>query len=93
MKRYGFLITGLFLSAALLAPLATKVSATPQVVSVRVYDRNHKDYHDWDDRETRSYEAYRHEHRGFSISFQKNNRRQQSDYWKWRHEHPDHDQR
>jgi len=91
MKRQGLFLAGLFLTAALVAPLATKTSATPQLVSVRVYDRDHKDYHDWDDRESLSYEAYRHDHRGFAVTFQKNNRRQQSDYWKWRHEHPDHD--
>jgi hypothetical protein len=91
MKRQGLFIAGLFLSAALLAPLATKVSAAPQIISVRVYDRDHRDYHNWDDRESRSYESYRNEHRGYNVTFQKNNRRQQSNYWKWRHEHPDHD--
>lgn len=91
MKRQGLFLAGLFLSAALLAPLATKTNATPQIVSVRVYDRDHKDYHDWDDRETRSYERYRNEHRGYSVTFQKNNRSHQREYWKWRHEHPDHD--
>lgn len=91
MKRQGLFLAGLFLAAALVAPLATKTNATPQIVSVRVYDRDHKDYHNWDDRESRSYEQYRHDHRGLSVTFQKNNRRQQSDYWKWRHEHPDHD--
>jgi hypothetical protein len=91
MKRQGLFLAGLFLSAALLAPLATRTSATPQLVSVRVYDRNHRDYHDWDDRENRSYERYRRDHRGYNVTFTKTNRRQQDNYWRWRHEHPDHD--
>jgi len=90
MKRQGLFLAGLFLSAALVAPLATRINATPQLVSVRVYDRDHKDYHNWDDNEARSYETYRQDHHGYSVTFNKNNRRQQSDYWKWRHEHPDH---
>jgi hypothetical protein len=91
MKRQGLFLAGLFLSAALLAPLATRTSATPQLVSVRVYDRDHKDYHNWDDRENRSYETYRRDHRGYNVTFTNGSRRQQSNYWKWRHEHPDHD--
>jgi hypothetical protein len=90
MKRQGLFLAGLFLAAALVAPMATKTSATPQAVSVRVYDRDHKDYHNWDDNETRVYEGYRHDHAGLSVTFGKNNRKQQSDYWNWRHEHPDH---
>jgi hypothetical protein len=90
MKRQGLFLAGLFLAAALVVPLATPVSATPQVVSVRIYDRDHKDYHNWDDNETRVYEGYRHDHAGLNVTFGKNNRKQQSDYWNWRHEHPDH---
>jgi hypothetical protein len=90
MKRQGLFLAGLFLTAALVAPLATKTNATPQVVRVRVYDRDHKDYHNWDDNEARAYEGYRHDHTDFNVTFGKNNRKQQSAYWNWRHEHPDH---
>ena len=90
MKREGLFLAGLFLTAALVAPLATKTNATPQVVSVRVYDRDHKDYHNWDDNEARVYEGYRKDHTDFKVTFGKNNRKQQSAYWNWRHEHPDH---
>jgi hypothetical protein len=90
MKRQGLLLAGLFLAAALVAPLATKTSATPQVVSVKIYDSNHKDYHNWDENETHVYEGYRHDHSGFNVTFSKNSHSRQNDYWKWRHEHPDH---
>jgi hypothetical protein len=88
MKRQGLFLAGLFLAAALVTPLATRTSATPQV-SVRIYDRDHKDYHNWDDNEARAYEGYRHDHTDLKVTFGKNNRKQQSAYWNWRHEHPD----
>jgi hypothetical protein len=30
----------------------------PQEASVRVYDRDHRDYHNWDDREDHAYRRY-----------------------------------
>jgi hypothetical protein len=89
MKRQGLFIAALFLSAALVAPLASKVSAAPQLVSVRVYDRDHKDYHNWDDNEARHYESYRHEHHEYNVEFKRTSREQQRAYWRWRHEHPE----
>jgi len=91
MIRKGSLIAAFILGTALVAPLATSTIAKPQTVSVRIYDRDHKDYHDWDDREVHAYELYRHDHPEFKVEFRKNNRERQSEYWKWRHEHPDHD--
>jgi hypothetical protein len=91
MNRKGLLITALFLGSALVAPLATSTFAKPKAVSVKIYDRDHKDYHVWDDRESHAYELYRHDHPEFKVEFKKNNARQQSAYWNWRHEHPDHD--
>ena len=88
MNRKGLFIAALFLTAALVAPLASKVSATPQV-TVRFYDRDHKDYHNWDENEGRYYETYRHDHRGYSVEFKHTTREQQRAYWRWRHEHPD----
>jgi hypothetical protein len=55
------------------------------------YDRDHKDCHGWNDREGHAYQSWettRHRtHREFTTL--KN--RQRSEYWKWRHEHPDDD--
>ena len=89
MMRIKLYLPALLLSTALVAPLATHTNAKPQGVSVRIYDREHKDYHDWDDREARYYERYRHDHPEFSVEFRKNSRSRQAEYWKWRHEHPD----
>ena len=88
MNRKGFLLTALFLGTALVVPMAT--SATPQVsVGVKIYDRNHKDYHVWDDNEVRYYDGWRHDHPEFRVDFRKNSRAQQEAYWRWRHEHRD----
>jgi hypothetical protein len=91
MNRKGLFAATLFLTAALVAPLATKISAAPQLISVRVYDRDHRDYHNWDDNEARYYETYRRDHRSYNVEFRRTNRSQQRAYWNWRHEH--HDQR
>ena len=90
MRRKSLVLGSAFLAAAFVAPTAMQANPVPQV-SVQVYDRDHKDYHKWDDRETRSYEEYRRDHPKYAVEFSKNNRKQQSEYWKWRHEHPDHD--
>jgi hypothetical protein len=91
MYRKSFIISSLLLTAAFAAPLAVTVSAAPQRVSVRVYDRDHKDYHNWDDREAKSYETFRGEHPKYNVTFGKTRRNEQRTYWNWRHEHPDHD--
>lgn len=89
MNRKGLIIAAFFLSAALVAPMATTTIAAPQGVTIRIYDRDHKDYHNWDDNEARFYATYRHDHPEFNVTFTKNNRKQQSAYWNWRHEHHD----
>jgi len=89
MKRIGLFIPALLLSTVLVAPLATQTSAKPQGVSVRIYDRTHRDYHDWDDREARYYERWRHDHPEFRVEFRRNNRHRQEEYWRWRHDHRD----
>jgi hypothetical protein len=91
MYRKSLIISSLFLSAALFAPVAITANAAPQSVSVKVYDRDHKDYHNWDDHEAKSYETFRGDHPKYNVTFGKTKRSQQKTYWNWRHEHPDHD--
>jgi hypothetical protein len=85
----------LFLTAALTASVAPKAIAAQEVVvrvdHPRYYDRNHRDYHEWNDREDRSYRVYLGEHHRDYREFHRNSRREQSNYWNWRHSHPDHD--
>jgi hypothetical protein len=83
----------LLLAAAVVSPLliATVANAQEATVQVRVYDRNHKDYHNWDDREDRSYRNYLSEQHKDYREYNKQNRKEQDHYWNWRHSHPDHD--
>jgi hypothetical protein len=59
----------------------------------RYYDRDHRDYHQWDDREDGRYRHWGEERHDAYRPFHKLRRAQQSAYWKYRHEHPDGDDR
>ena len=86
-------IASLFLTASLAAPVWIMAAPAPQEASVqvRVYDRNHKDYHNWDDRENRAWGQYLTENHRDSHEFSRANKKEQSHYWNWRHAHPDKD--
>jgi len=103
-RNFRYRSSALFVAAALAAPMAVFAAAKPQNRanqeehhpngndSHKVYDRNHKDYHNWDADEDRSYRQYlgekHREYRPFSEASQK----LQSAYWNWRHGHSDHEQ-
>jgi hypothetical protein len=91
MYRKSLLLSSFLLTVALVAPAAIRANPAPQSVSVRVYDRDHRDYHNWDDREDHSYTLFRGDHPKYHVRFSKTNRRERRAYWNWRHEHPDHD--
>jgi hypothetical protein len=92
MHRAHRYISSLFLATALMAPVSI-MAATPQdaSVQVRIYDRDHHDYHNWDDREDRAYRSYLTEQHQAYRAYGKQHRKAQSQYWNWRHSHPDHD--
>lgn len=84
----------LLLTAAIAAPASIAAAAGQQArVQVRVYDKNHKDYHNWDDHENQSWGLYLSQNHKKSHEFAKSNRKEQADYWNWRHSHPDNDRR
>jgi hypothetical protein len=89
MFRTHRFVASLILGAALLAPVSILAAANPQDVSVRVYDRNHKDYHNWDDNENRAWTLYLTNNHAKYHEYSKANKREQSNYWNWRHSHPD----
>jgi hypothetical protein len=90
INRY---ISSILLAAVITVPVAVVVAASPQEagVQVRVYDRDHKDYHNWDDHEDRAYRGYLSEQHRDYREYNKQNAKEQRNYWKWRHNHPDHD--
>jgi hypothetical protein len=79
----------LILVAAVAAPTAITARPRPQDgVQVRIYDRDHHDYHNWDDREDRRYLTE--QHRSYREYHRQHYRAQRHD-WNWRHSHPDRD--
>ena len=81
----------LILTAALMAPAAILAASKPQseTVTVRVYDKDHKDYHNWDDNENRAWGVFLTTNHRKQHEFSKANKKEQSEYWNWRHSHPD----
>jgi hypothetical protein len=96
-SNYRYLFSTFILTAALAAMGPISSAANPQDGDhrddnhVRYYDRNHKDYHNWDDNEDRSYRIYLGERHREYHPFVEVSHRQQQSYWNWRHVHPDHD--
>ena len=73
----------LILGVALTAPVAA------QAVSVRIYDKGHKDYHVWNDNEDKAHRRWLEERHEQNREWRRENTSRQRDYWKWRHEHND----
>jgi hypothetical protein len=57
----------------------------------RYYDKSHKDYHNWDDREAGAYQRWTTENHRDNRDFAHLKHKEQSEYWNWRHDHPDDD--
>lgn len=93
MHRVDRFICSFFLAAAIVAPTVVVAEAKAQEASfqVRVYDRDHRDYHHWDDREDRAYRRYLVEQRRSYREYNRQHHKVQKHYWNWRHSHPDHD--
>ena len=78
MKRF---LGSLALAAALLAPAAAFADEH------RYYDREHHDYHYWNDDEDRRYRAYLVEQHRVYVPFVKVDVRRRREYFRYRHEH------
>jgi hypothetical protein len=92
MRSKHEFIASLLLTAALAVPVVVMAVPGPQEASVqvRVYDKNHKDYHNWDDNENRAWGTFLVENHRDHHEYSKSNKKEQSEYWNWRHAHPDH---
>ena len=55
----------------------------------RYYDPGYKEYHGWNTNEDRAYRMYLQENHRDYVEFPKTTTTQQTEYWKWRHDHPD----
>jgi hypothetical protein len=54
-----------------------------------VYDRHHKDYHDFDEHEERAWRIYWQQRHHAYVDWDRANERQRQAYWDWRHGHSD----
>ena len=89
MNRAHRYLATLLVTTAFAVPVSMFAAPAPQSVSVRVYDKNHKDYHNWDDNENHAWGAYLTENHKQPHDFKKAPKKEQSQYWNWRHDHPD----
>ena len=84
MKHF-LILGGLLMAASVVAPVA--VMADDHHREKRCYDRDHRDYHYWNDGEHRQYRAYLVERRRAYVPFVRVNVRRRQEYFRHRHEH------
>ena len=84
MKSF-LILGGLVTAASLVAPVA--VMAEDHHGEKRYYDREHHDYHYWNDGEDRQYRTYLVEQHRVYVPFVKVRVRERQEYFKYRHQH------
>lgn len=87
MRNLNRLLGSLLLAAAVAVPAMVVGEAKAQ--EVRVYDRDHHDYHNWDEHENGAYRRYLNENHREYREYNHQSHRDQRNYWNWRHSHPD----
>jgi hypothetical protein len=55
----------------------------------RYYDQDRKDYHEWNEAESRAWRRYWEMERRPYTDWQAAKAEQRAAYWRWRHNHPD----
>jgi hypothetical protein len=87
---------GLFLlGSTLTLPVISTASASPASrvddhdKNQRYYDKSYKDWHEWNERESRAYRHWLNDRHETYKDFGKLRSREQRDYWRWRHDHPE----
>ena len=101
MRRRNQCLTSVFLSAALMVPMGALAIGSPQddherheqeERERRVYDPVHKDYHNWDAKEDGAYRHWLETKHEAYVEYEKLDHKRQEEYWKWRHEHEEHEE-
>jgi hypothetical protein len=85
MRSTHLYIGSLFLAAALAAPVAMVAAPAPNDSG------DHRDYHNWDDRENHAWGVFLTDNHRHAHEYARAHRRERSEYWNWRHAHPDRD--
>jgi hypothetical protein len=81
----------LILTVALIAPVSVIATPNHQSASlqIRVHDRDHKGYHNWDDNENQGWGRFEVENNTKPHRYSKSSGKERSQYWNWRHDNPD----
>ena len=87
MNRF-LILSALVLSTTMIGPVVARADDSNHHEK-RYYDRDARDYHAWNGNEDRAYRAYLQEQHQNYRTFNKVNRSQQQQYFRWRHEHSD----
>lgn len=85
MRRY---LGALILGAMTFAPVVMRADDHHDK---RYYDSNRKDYHEWNEHEQEAYRHWRQEQHRAYKDWNKVSKKEQNEYFRWRHEHPDQD--
>ena len=94
------ILSSMLLMGALAAPLAMRAQdrddhhdKDDHAKNQRVYDRDHKDYHNWNQDEDRNYRQwYTQTYKGREYrDYNRLKKHDQTAYWNWRHQHGDND--
>jgi hypothetical protein len=80
------ILAAAFLGGMLFTPMTLRVRADEH----RYYDRDHRDYHEWNEAEQRAYRHWLTEERHRQYhDWDRASARERRDYWRWRHDHRD----
>jgi len=84
----GALITPAALMAFQQSEQSTTTTTTTTTETHRYYDPTYREYHNWDANKDRAYRMYLDENHRTYEDFPKTKTTEQTEYWKWRHNHP-----
>jgi len=79
----------LLLGAALATSAASVACAVRGEARIRYYDRDHEDWHYWDNHEEDRYRAYLNNRHQEYRDFRSLNDDEKKQYWNWRHKQTD----
>ena len=87
MRRF-LVLSALLLGPALITPMAVRADDRNHQEK-RYYDREGRDYHTWNNQEDHAYRTYLQEQHRDYREFRRVKPNQQTEYFRWRHQHPE----
>lgn len=86
------IISSVLLGVAMMSPIALRAQDGDHhhgeaAHQQRYYDKQGKDWHNWDDNQNKMYQRYVEENHRQNRDFAKLSKKQQNDYFRWQHQH------